>query len=194
MSLDQKFPLHVAQHWRLQELVGLLDQSLQVVPRVLLVPPRLLLELALLDGLVSADSESHLPSLVLLIAGLPQDDLGEGRLLDGDEILRVFTPTWIILQITLLFTVPILFYFYPSRSACGILLPGTLHSQLDRLGQFRNIQGIRREESQVKLPHFVLFELLLSVIDVGNDDVSSWGLLSLLEHNHVRNLSLEGQL
>jgi hypothetical protein len=96
MSLNQQFPLHITQHWWFQELVGLLDQSLQVMARVLLVSPRLLLKLALLDGLVPADSESHLPSLVLLIAGLPKDDLGEGRLLDGDKVLGVFAPTRVI--------------------------------------------------------------------------------------------------
>jgi hypothetical protein len=114
----------------------LLDESLKVVAGILLLSAVFLLRLAFLDCFVAADSESDLPVFVFLGAHFAKDDLGEDRLFDGEEVLWVFAPAGVVLDVSLLLPISVFFYLDFARAACRSFSPGSFHCELDGFRQF----------------------------------------------------------
>ena len=194
VGLDLKLSFDISKYRWLQEITGLLNQTLKIVSSILLLTTRLFLKFLLFNSLISTYIESNFPSFVFFSSNFSQDYLGKSRLLHNNTILWIFAPRRIVLHVTLLSTIYILFKLYFAGSPGQRFIPNPFNCLLDSFWQLRDVDWVRSEYPQVEFPILVFLEGFFGFINVGDNYENSWWFLSLFEHKHLSDFSLKSQM
>lgn len=140
MWLNQQLPFKVSYNRCLQILTCLLQKFFQIMTTCFfLFSFHLFLADLLFGDFIPAYSHSYSPSFVLFDASFAQYNFNHARLLDRNQILRIFAPVSIIFDITFFLTHSILFDLYFSRPSSWCLCPLPLYCCLLSLRQLRYI-------------------------------------------------------
>jgi hypothetical protein len=131
-----------------------------------------LIDLFLLN-FIPTNIHSNLPSFIFLGPSLSQYDFNHGGLLNGQEILGIFAPIGIILNITLLLAHAILLNLNFPGAPSRAIRPLPFNRILERLTQLRDIKRLRRKQSQIKPSRLILLPRFFRINDVRNDHVES---------------------